>query len=135
MSTKEVRRQNLQLILSSLGGHGAQKILSEKSGIHHTYISNIRLGNREMGEEIARKIEATMGLTVGWMDQIHSTIADESAAYVKQATPDEVVMEARLLALWEQLSASRQRLALELLADMVAAEQGRLRSSTPPVRR
>ncbi len=93
---KEVRRQNLNLVLTSLGGHGAQKKLSEKSGIYYTYISNLRQGHKEMGEEIARKIEAAMSLSSGWMDQAHSSGGDGSAvigavgAITRRATLDRV---------------------------------------------
>ena len=129
-SLRDVRRQNLLLVLAGLGGHGAQKKLSEKSGIYHTYLSNIRVGNREMGEEIARKIEAAMGLMPGWMDQPHSVMEAEEQDYVA-ATPEEVALEQRLASLWEQLSMPRRRIALEVLADMVAAEQAQ---AAPPER-
>ncbi|HAS84020.1 MAG TPA: hypothetical protein DCS43_15405 [Verrucomicrobia bacterium] len=128
-SLKEVRRQNLNLILSSLGGHGAQKKLSEKSGIYHTHISNLRVGHKEMGEEIARKIEGTMGLSSGWMDRPHSEVRDDQGTYAKTATPGALAMEQRLLTLWEQLPEVRRWIALEMLEDMVAATQ--IRSSLP----
>lgn len=130
-SLREVRRQNLLLVLAGLGGHGAQKKLSEKSGIYHTYLSNIRVGNREMGEEIARKIETAMGLTPGWMDQPHATIEDEEQEGYVVATPEAVALEQRLASLWDQLSMPRRRIALEVLADMVAAEQAQ---AAPPER-
>lgn len=128
-SLKEVRRQNLNLILASLGGHGAQKKLSEKSGIYHSHISNLRLGNKEMGEEIARKIEGAMSLSSGWMDRPHSGIQDEEGSCAKTATLEDLAMEQRLLALWAQLPAVRRWIALEVLEDMVAATQ--VRSSLP----
>ena len=124
-SLREVRRDNLLLVLASLGGHGGQKKLSEKSGIYHTYISNLRLGNREMGEDIARKIEAAMGLSVGWMDRPHSGIEDDQGAYEKAATLEDVAMEQRLLALWEQLPESRRWIVIEVMEDMVLLAQYR----------
>lgn len=123
-SLKEVRRQNLNLILASLGGHGAQKRLSKKTGIYHTHISNLRLGNKEMGEEIARKIEVAMALSSGWMDQLHSAMQDDQGVG-NVATPEAIVMEEQLLALWEQLPVERQQVALEVLTDMVLAENCR----------
>ena len=133
-SLKEIRRENLNLILVSLGGHGAQKKLSEKSGIYHTHISNLRMGNKEMGEEIARKIEAAMGLSAGWMDQLHSMspegrIQDPQGTYTKTATPEDAAMEQRLLALWAQLPSTRRLMVLETLEDMVLATQ--VRASLP----
>ena len=128
-SLREVRRQNLLLVLAGLGGHGAQKKLAEKSGIYHTYLSNIRVGNREMGEEIARKIEAAMGLAPGWMDQPHFSVEDEGPESYVVATPEAVALEQRLTSLWEQLSMPRRRIALEVLADMVAAQQAQ---AVPP---
>ena len=127
---KEVRRQNLDLVLASLGGHGAQKKLSEKSGIYHSHISNLHLGYKEMGEEIARKIEAAMCLSSGWLDQPHSGIQDELCTYAKTATLEEFAMEQRLLALWAQLSCERQQIALEVLADMALAEHYRPQTQT-----
>lgn len=130
---REVRRQNLHLVLAGFGGRGAQKKLAEKSGIYHTYLSNIRVGNREMGEEIARKIEAAMGLAPGWMDQPHAVFEKEKGDYAAvAATPEEVALEQRLTSLWEQLSMPRRRVALEVLADMVAAEQAQTPSPPGP---
>ena len=126
---KEVRRQNLNLVLTSLGGHGAQKKLSEKSGIYYTYISNLRQGHKEMGEEIARKIEAAMSLSPGWMDQSHSSVQDEQGTDAK--TPEDVAMDQRLLALWEQLPNVRRWIVLEMMEDMIAAAQVRSTSSAP----
>lgn len=130
-SLKEIRRQNLLLILASLGGHGGQKKLSEKTGIHHTYISSLRVGNREMGEETARKMESAMGLSAGWLDQPHSGIEDDQGTYAKTVTLEEVAMEQRLLALWAQLPAVRRWIALEVLEDMVVSTQVRSSSSPP----
>lgn len=126
-SPKDRRRQNLNLILASLGGHGGQKRLSEKSGVHHSYLSNIRQGNREMGEEVARKIETALGLMPGWMDQPRSEAREDDDARYEDAAADRegLALEERLLALWRQLSLERRRMALEMLADMVVAEQRR----------
>lgn len=130
-SLRELRRTNLSLILASLGGHGGQKKLSEKTGIHNSYISNLRVGNREMGEEIARKIETAMGLAVGWMDQPHSGIEDDQVTFANTATFEEVALEQRLLALWDQLPVQRQQIALEVLEDMVVSTKVRLSPHGP----
>lgn len=125
---REIRRQNLLLILDSLGGHGAQKKLSDKLGVYSSYISNIRMGQKEIGEEIARKIETAMSLSPGWMDQPHSTMNEE--APIHDPTPEETVLDARLMTLWKQLPAERQRLALDLLDDLVLAERYRQQSAS-----
>ncbi|MDQ5910895.1 MAG: hypothetical protein QG599_2992 [Pseudomonadota bacterium] len=130
-SLKEVRRQNLNLIVSSLGGHGAQKVLAVKSGIDQTYLSNIRTGNREMGEGIARKIEAALRYEMGWMDRAHSTVQNEQGTDAKTATPEDTALEQRLLALWAQLPAARRLIALEVLEDMIVAAQVRSAASAP----
>ena len=84
-----------------------------------------------MGEEIARKIEAAMSLSSGWMDQAHSSVQDEQATYARTATPEDVAMDQRLLALWEQLPDVRRWIVLEMMEDMIAAAQVRSAPSAP----
>lgn len=129
---KDIRRQNLNLLLTSLGGHGSQKRLAEQSGIYHTHISNLRMGNKEMGEEIARRIEGAMKLANGWMDRPHSGIHEDEESFTK-ATLEEAVMKERLLALWAQLSGDRQQVALNVLTDMALAEHCRSFHQAPPL--
>lgn len=128
---REIRRHNLQLVLSSLGGHGAQKKLSDKLGIYSSHISNIQRGRDEIGESMARRIETVMGLSSGWMDQPHAAMNEDAPnADPPDPTPEAAVLDARLMTLWKQLSVERQRLALDLLDDLVLAERYRQQSAS-----
>ncbi|MGB2788906.1 MAG: hypothetical protein WBC13_06260 [Dokdonella sp.] len=70
--------------------------------------------------------------SVGWMDRPHSGIEDDQGTHGKTATLEDVAMEQRLLELWEQLTASRRCIALEVLEDMVVSAQYRTAPSLPP---
>ncbi len=129
---RELRRQNLELLLASMGGYGAQKQLADRSGIHLTYINGLRLGNREMGEQIARKIEAGLGLDIGWMDARHGhqEEAEAEAETVETRPLGDLLMENQLLRLWQTVPVERQPLVLELLGDIAEAERSRSRAQS-----
>lgn len=71
MDSKTLRRQNLTALAQRLGS--LAELERRTSGeVTASYASQIRNGYREMGDQIARRLEVAFGLPKGWMDQHHA---------------------------------------------------------------
>lgn len=62
---------------------GVIQRLAEQAGIAAAYLSHINTDRRPIGGTVARKLEAVMGLPVGWMDTEHlyGTNAEDARAH------------------------------------------------------
>lgn len=69
METKEIRRLNLDILLSR---YPSKRVFADKMDINPAHVSQLASGYREMGHAIARRIEENEGLPVGYMDKFHS---------------------------------------------------------------
>jgi hypothetical protein len=67
MDNKTIRRLNLDGLIAEAGTIEA---LARKTSTDPNYLSQIRGGFREMGEDYARRIEAGLEKPVGWMDAL-----------------------------------------------------------------
>ncbi len=80
MDIKDIRRANLRHQQNLAIRSGLSKAdFAEKVGTSASTISQI-LGDRavrNLGDELARKIEANLELTHGWLDQVHPEIENE----------------------------------------------------------
>jgi len=72
MNTKEIRLKNLNGLIEK---HGNQKKLSDLIDIDSSYLSQLKNPSnpKNIGENMARKIEAALGLQKGWMDNQNNT--------------------------------------------------------------
>lgn len=61
------RRENLKRLLAD---YNTQRDFGNAVGLAVTQVSNIVTGVREMGEEIARRIESALGKPPGWLDRV-----------------------------------------------------------------
>lgn len=70
MDIREIRRSNLELLLTEFGTIAA---LARKAETDPSYISQIRskVTKREMGDSLARKLEKAANKWHGWMDHGH----------------------------------------------------------------
>ncbi len=85
MENKEIRRENLRLLIEQYGTAAA---LADKTEIDVTYLRNIKNGERDMGVETARKLEEKTGKSPGWMDVLHYEDAAElMLADYRRASP------------------------------------------------
>ena len=109
---KQIRLENLKALIEQMGGHGAQRKLSDVTGISSQYINNLLRGDRVIGEKTARKIEQALKLPDGWMDR--SSDVQKPANYVEL---DEEVL--RLAFVIQSLS-SKDRAVLQALVDSLA---------------
>ncbi len=71
METKDIRRKNLRTLIDKHVSQGKTKAaFAELIGLQPTQLSQITSENpsRKIGDTIARRIEANIGLPVGWLD-------------------------------------------------------------------
>ena len=71
---KEIRKNNLLVLINDVAG-GNQAQFARTVKIDPTMISNIKnpkLKNRNMGDDLARKVEVALNKATGWMDKEHS---------------------------------------------------------------
>lgn len=66
----ELRRQNLISLMESKRGEAAR--IARLASVEPNYLSRIKAGKKNLGEELARRIERVLELENGWMDQSHS---------------------------------------------------------------
>ncbi|WP_066747955.1 S24 family peptidase [Proteus myxofaciens] len=76
METKDIRRMNLRSLISEYARKGINKaIFAERAGLNPAQLSQISGDNpsRNIGDLIARRIELSLELTNGWLDNIHQS--------------------------------------------------------------
>ena len=75
----EIRRENLRRVVDTHYG-GVMRRLAVALNVQQIQLSRIYSKNatsrREIGNDLARNIEAVAGLPRGWMDQVHDDRAD-----------------------------------------------------------
>jgi len=121
METKEIRLTNLNQLIST---YGSQRKLSDLIDIDSSYLSQIKnkKNPKNIGEKLARKIESTLSLAHGWMDQLHGENEQNNIQLAIQAnslssntlqhasmTADEV----ELIACYKALGKDKKKLLLE----------------------
>lgn len=75
MENKEIRRTKLVALIEEMGSAAA---VAERTGIDATYLRNIKNHVRDMGDDIARRIEDKLGKATGWMDTIQAAEAPDT---------------------------------------------------------
>ena len=78
MDTREIRRTNLRFLAEKYGG---QRALAEAANLMPNQLNHIIGPNpiRNLGEQLARKIEISLGLTKGYLDTLH---IQKSASFI-----------------------------------------------------
>ena len=88
MDIHHIRLVNLQQAIKKAG---SQARLADMVGIKSAYISQIKNTKHptNMGNDVARRIEAALGLPHGWMDVLHDNEASpiNISALINVATP------------------------------------------------
>lgn len=67
MDSKDIRRANL---LSLAEEHGSMRAVADVTETDATYLRNIKNRVRDMGDDIARRIEEKLNKPRGWMDRL-----------------------------------------------------------------
>ncbi|HEX8106731.1 MAG TPA: helix-turn-helix transcriptional regulator [Kofleriaceae bacterium] len=113
MENKEVRRLRL---LELAKQYGTLKALAEETGTDPAHLSQIKNSTRDMGEDVARRIEQALKKPAGWMDAppgAQGPLADD---------------ELEMLEKYRRAS-PRWRLALRYLADVPDESQDEVSES------
>lgn len=117
LTLQQRRRNNLKRLLAD---YRTQREFGAAAGLSVNQISHILNGVREMGEEIARRIESALGKPLGWMD------ADPDQEPAPETALEHLPADqAQLLHGYRQLSPQRQAALRETLAGYVLLEKQR----------
>jgi SOS-response transcriptional repressor LexA len=73
---KAIRLRNLRHLMATIG---SSKGMAERLGVTPGYISQIKNGTRNIGDDFAAKLEAAFHKMPGWMDHDHDQIQDSGA--------------------------------------------------------
>ena len=118
LESQKQRRDNLKRLLAD---YSTQRDFGEAVGLAGSQISHILTGRREMGDEIARRIEKALGKPLGWMDR--SALTQEPALEMELASlPAD---QSKLLLDYKRLSPKHQEMVRETAAGYLALEQRR----------
>lgn len=82
---KDIRRSNLEYVINTRYS-GIANRLAVDAGLHQAQIARVFLtgdSRRDIGDKLARKIEAGANLPEGWLDQEHAA-ADAILAKLSQ---------------------------------------------------
>lgn len=74
MENKTVRRLNLDGLIAQFGTIAA---LAKATGTVANYLSQVRNGHRDMGDDIARRLEDALNKKTGWLDSLQFSSADD----------------------------------------------------------
>jgi hypothetical protein len=118
MKIRQVRRDNLKALAQKYGGASS---LAKKVGMTKSWLSQLigKNPDREVGDQAARNIEKTLGLSEGWLDTTHS------GGGINQ----EILMEAVLL-VHEVLAEEKVDVSPQKIARLVAAIYSRLEAGS-----
>jgi hypothetical protein len=104
MDVRQARSANL---LRLLGRYPTLRAFADATGIATPHASQMKGGVRQMGDEVARRIEVKLNLPHGWMDQGH---AEAGTAEVPAATPEPPTSDLPVAALLASLAARMERI-------------------------
>lgn len=118
MDIKAIRLSNLIKLISN---EESQEAFSRKVDIEPSYLSQIKNPNnpKNLGEKLARKIEASLGLEKGWMDQLHDGDVPEKISD-NSMTMDE--LEHEMLTLMHSQTLKQKAILLEIAKTLTKAK-------------
>jgi plasmid maintenance system antidote protein VapI len=68
VNIRTIRKKNL---LAQIARRGSQRAFAEKAGLAPAHVSQLATERRNMGDEVARRIERNLDLADGYMDLQH----------------------------------------------------------------
>ena len=87
MRNKDVRRNNLLILIEKFG---KKSKLALASGTSADYISQIANKHRDMGDAFAESLETGLNLPTGWMDDIHEEYEINNLEIVTRYSAQEI---------------------------------------------
>ncbi|WP_374419384.1 hypothetical protein [Chromobacterium sp.] len=107
----EIRRINLGSILA---GRGKAALIAAKTGSAASYLSSVKKGDRRLGDELARRIEAAEQLEKGWLDRMHGELQRAYGAEDARS-PNNLIVASTLVEVARQVKARGRDETLELI--------------------
>ncbi len=115
MEIKAIRRRNMLALVKEFG---TMEKLAELVGTSPSVLSQIKIGARNMGHDLARRFESKLRKPVGWMDAQHKDeVVEEPLALYSISAP----MQSRILKVFDWLTPAQQEVALN---DLEATAKG-----------
>lgn len=137
----EIRMENLRVLVKE---KGSQKKVSDDTGASQVYLSQLmnaakdaKTGKpRQIGDDMARKLEAGCGKERGWLDNVHRqdtnadsehsmasvvVAAEATAVYTIKSTNDPKTE--RLMQLWSELDMPSKGQLLDMIEFFVAGRR------------
>lgn len=121
---RRVRRERLVALIADAGGAAE---LARLTGTPKTHISAIQNGAREIGDDLATKLEGKLGRPFGWMDGEAAPLEAASPVLDERAAADMVGRLAKLLDTMDE--AQRERVAQRLQTLTQAPDSMRAREA------
>jgi len=114
---REIRRENLIRLVRS---YKSQRQFAQSVGLVPSHASQLLSGTREMGEEVARRIEEALGMPVGFMSLDPNTPPLMPVIELAlQCLPSD---ELKLLTDYRRISQKHRDMAREMMAAYVTFE-------------
>lgn len=114
----EIRRDNLVRLASS---YKSQRRFAHSVGLVPAHMSQLLSGTRDMGEEVARRIEQALGMSVGAMSL--DPDAPPSMPVIEPVLQSLPSDELKLLTDYRRVSPKHQEMAREMMAAYVVFEK------------
>lgn len=115
---KETRREHLRRLVE---GYPSQRQFAEALGLSAAHVSQMLTGVREVGEQVARRIETALGLAEGFLDTaLDATAPGDQRNLMSQLLPADQI---KLLKDYMQLSPKHQEALREMAAAYVKLER------------
>ena len=121
MDVKEIRRINLEYLISKAGSVNEFAVLIDTAPNYVTQLKN-GSANKTMGDKFARKVEEALNKPFGWMDKMHLQAGETSNSYASEdllAAPLKIVLN-RLIA--SGIYEPKKSIAAEAVASLVVTE-------------
>ena len=115
---REIRRENL---IRLVGSYKSQRQFANSVGLVPSHLSQLLSGTREMGEEVARRIEEALGMPVGFISL--DPDAPPLMPIIEPALQCLPSDELKLLTDYRRVSPKHREMARETIAAYVTFEQ------------
>jgi len=118
-NVKETRRDHVRRLVD---GYPSQRQFAEALGLSAAHVSQMLTGVREVGSQVARRIEAALGLAEGFLDTALGAAAAplDQRGLLNQILPADQI---KLLNDYMQLSPKRQEMLRDTAAGFAKLEQ------------
>lgn len=127
VNIRTIRKENL---LAQIARFGTQRAFAEQAGLATAHVSQMVTNRRQMGDEVARRIEKKLNLTDGYMDLQHDPSSYDTEPVSRQhnrvAENDSETLQSLLLKVDQMRQGMSARTRKVILRIERAAAEGKL---------